>query len=987
MSLIDGVGPTPIRIRPRSAVTVVRDVPEDGPDPGLVGRDAELASLEQILAGRGQGAGVVAVTGDPGVGKTRLLGAMRQAAERAGWRVLYWHAADAPRYRPCDGLRDLIAPILAEIPEIADEPPSASRWPAADGGTSCSPEPLPDGTHSCHIRARALLDRASAVRPLLVILDDLHWADAVIADLVEQLMRSGQPGQLLITLAYRPRQISSRLAAAVERYCAAGLAVRLALGGLSVEHVAELLGPQLSTRLIERLHRQSAGNPLYLGALVSASGIAGVPAHYRSAFDQAAAVLRADVEAAGPESRTVAHAATVLGDSFEAGLLPEVADVPAEQFRPGLDELLRRDVLRMDQASGLLSFRHPLLRRVVYAQIDEAWRTSAHARAAHLYDRRGASPVLQANHLTRSAMPGDVPASETLAKAAQSVRWLTPVRAARWYDHAARLLPETAAFSGRRARILFEQAAIWASTGRLTTGNAALEMASSVLGKDTGRLSHAAARAAAALARSAGRPDEAMNVAQRALATDTDCVDDTRELWLELAATAALNGDFERAGAALDGCELAADDTGNSAAWPGTTALDRLRLTTLALRAFVLLSQSETNATELAARAGSALDCLSDSELASCLPAGLTTGLSDLLVGGNHDALRRFDRTLRVARATGQRDVGVPLLIGRGLALRWLGRLEEARSCLEQATGVTSATHNDCWRTMALTSLCGVLTDLGHLDPAIEVGALGVEEARRSGSSWLIGLAVKALVGARLETGDAAGCVEPLLEAGGGPDLPRVSLAARPAWYEVLTRASVRVGDPQASEWANRAHRTAARTGLAIAFAYAWLAEAWAAQARSARNEPDGETSAAEAANTAAELFDRISSPIEATRARLLAAQYLIDESDETGAAAQLVRQAADDSARCGAAGLSALAAALQRRPVGPDPADSSDVTLLSPREREVARFVAEGRTNREIAGELFISEKTVERHLSRTFTKLGIRSRTELAVRVSQEG
>jgi DNA-binding NarL/FixJ family response regulator len=221
------------------------------------------------------------------------------------------------------------------------------------------------------------------------------------------------------------------------------------------------------------------------------------------------------------------------------------------------------------------------------------------------------------------------------------------------------------------------------------------------------------------------------------------------------------------------------------------------------------------------------------------------------------------------------------------------------------------------------------------------------------------------------------------MSAGGAPEFSRVEPGRRAWLYAVLARAELALNRPAAAaDWVERGE--AGATGLDLAHA-----DAAVLCARAQLDlEAGGDRAAALAtALRAAELADSVGLVLQAGRARILAGRAADDEI-----AIPLLERAESDLGGCGAVRLRDEAArelrrrgvktgARRRRSAGGD-----GLAGLSGREREVADLVALGRTNKEIAAELFLSEKTVESHMSRLFGKLGVRSRAEVAEAVGRE-
>ena len=827
--------------------------------------------------------------------------------------------------------------------------------------------------HRLHAAVRTALAAFAADRPLLLVLDDLHWADDGTVELVAHLLRHPVPAPLLLAVAYRPRQVAGQLAAAVDGAAAAGELVRLDVGPLAAEETARLLGPQVPAADARRWHEASGGNPLYLAALRGGSP------------------PRADLDAVSGAERAVVRAAAVLGAVFDPDRLPAVAGLPAAEAAAALDALAARDLVRAEDGTGRLRFRHPLLRTAAYADAPAGWRREAHARAAAALRAAGVPLAGWAHHVERSAAAGDETASGLLARAAAETRWRAPATAARWYGAALRLLPADRRGAGpQRARLLLARAEALCVAGDLAASRDTLTEAGPLLAAAGARTRLRAVILTARVEQLRGRHSEAVAVLRRALSTSDQPAPAApaaagaptgreprtprrcRWSWRPRSCCAATSG---RPGRRPPGCSPAGAPTatgcrarpaGRSSRWRSTrTATPPARP-----RPRTRWACWSTGST--------------DAELAPRLDTLMWLGWADLLLGRYPEALRRQDRALALARATGQAHLLTRLLVGQGSTLRWVGRLAESRACFEEAYDAARLSGSEELQLMALSMLCRVHTWLGDLPAALRHADRTLALADRV-DGWWAALAPAVAAQARLEAGHPAGGTATIRVAAGGPGLPRIDHGSRPAWYELLVRAALAEGEPgEAATWADRAAAAAAAAPLPNAAGFAALA---AAEVRLAAG--DREAAAALGAD-AADAFDRAGNPVDGARARLVAARGAAAGGRRDDAVEALGRAERDATAAGATRIADAAARELRRlgrraqRRVPADPVTGPATAPLSHREREVAGLVAEGRTNREIAGALFLSEKTVERHLSRIFGKLGVSSRAALAAHVA---
>jgi DNA-binding CsgD family transcriptional regulator len=224
---------------------------------------------------------------------------------------------------------------------------------------------------------------------------------------------------------------------------------------------------------------------------------------------------------------------------------------------------------------------------------------------------------------------------------------------------------------------------------------------------------------------------------------------------------------------------------------------------------------------------------------------------------------------------------------------------------------------------------------------------------------------------AQLEAGEPERCLA-AMSAGGAPEFPRTEPGRRAWLYAVLARAELALGRKGAAEaWVVRGEAAVEPLTLPYARAAVLCARALVDENAAPARE-------------AAEIADGVGAVIQAARARTLAGRLdgdvaLLEQAESELAAVGAVRlrdEAARELRRLGRP-----AAARRRRATG-----GEGLASLSGREREVADLVASGATNKEIAAELFLSEKTVESHMTRVFGKLGVASRAAVAEIVGRE-
>ena len=941
----------------------------------LAGRQAECEVLRQALTRLSGGSSqVVEVTGDPGIGKTRLLAELADRASDHGFIVLNGRArrGDAVPFDVfVDALDDYLTGFCCDPPEPQLEV-LGSIFPSLSNPQLRSLR-VPGERHRLFRAMKRLLQILPAPG-LVLILDDLHLAGDETHDLLAQLISQPPRRPLLLAFAYRWRQAPARLRAAV---AARGdhQPICLRLGPLTDVDAERMLAGRGSRTSRRAIYQASAGNPFYLDALARSAhrqshagtgrpGTAG-PGGEPLPADVAAALI-GELDGLSPAAQLSARSAAVIGDTFCAEALAAVAGLDKDSAASAIVELAAADLIRPVEPTHLFSFRHGLVAAAAYESANPAWRVAAHGRAAAALRNCGVPLTAQADHVGRAADLGDLRAVGLLADAANNVQTQAPALAARWLRAALRLLPAGAGASPQRTELLSRLAFALGAAGHPKESRATLH---AVLPELRNEQRATAVIFCALMERQLGRHLEAQALLRAELLALGN---------KDVPAVAAVRYEL--------GCgEFVCGDLSTAREWAvqALAAAERDGSTGLHAAVLGLLATTDAMTGDVAAaaahlsEANALLDGMLDSELAQRLDAALWVGSSELLLERSHAALRHLDRGLALARDNGQvLNVG-SLLLCRLVILLRTGKLAEASTTAEEAVEVTTSSGSAGQQaaSLALRSLAAAWT--GDLDMARAAAA----SAERTGwpGGWLGMLAAQALGEVRLALGDPQGC----LALAAGP--PQDAAWARVGWCELLTRAELAAGrEPAAAQWAEAATASAHRVGLPGLTGLALLAQAQIITA----TDPPG---ASELAATAVRMLNTAGMVLNAGRAALASATALAVGSDlkqahETASAAQSTFEA------CGGRHFADQAAALRRRVAasgsrrgrrkGLTTAGGS-LTMLTRREQEVAALVSQGLTNRSIAQRLYVTEKTIEMHLSNVFLKLGVSSRTEAAAAV----
>lgn len=372
-----------------------------GEDRGaFVGRSDVAAALQAAWAAvRERRLRVVVLAGEPGIGKTRLVREFARTAHEHGATVLAGSCYEETLvpYQPfVEALRHYIAccppaelavqvtprraQLAAIVPELED-----ARTPYGPTGLGAEQERF-----RLFEAISSLLAYAAHLRPLVLVLDDLHWADQPSLQLLRHLARSAKDAPMLILGTYRPVEVSDEhpLAEALAELRRARTVERLSLAGLGEAEVAELIagraGQQPPREFVRRVVDRSEGNPFFIEELLHDVGAAadwdaaagGVP-------DSVKDLLLRRLRGLGDDCRQALSVAAVAGRDFELDVLERVLEHPRDRLIDIIEEAIDADVLvEPAQAVGRLSFSHALFRETIYEQLSATRKATIHGRIA-----------------------------------------------------------------------------------------------------------------------------------------------------------------------------------------------------------------------------------------------------------------------------------------------------------------------------------------------------------------------------------------------------------------------------------------------------------------------------------------------------------------------------------------------------------------------------------------------------------------------------
>lgn len=394
----------------------------------LLERDAEVGALaDAVAAARAGRGGVVLVRAAAGLGKTRLLGAASQLARAGDMTVLQASGSVLERDFPFGVALRLFQGRLRAAPEDERarllEGSAALAGPMLLGGQAVE-QALAAGSEASLVHAlHWLVVNLSAERPLLLVVDDLHWADAQSIRLLVQLAARVEELGVVVVGAMRPREPGSQTELLAQLTASANVRV-VAPGALSEVASAELVRGRAprTDAFVRACVEETGGNPLLLSELLralAADGVAGTDAdveRVRAIGPEAVAhSVAATLARLGPDCAALAVAVAVLAADTELDVAAALS---------GLDHAAASRAAAALQDAGLLDdaaslrFRHPLLRRAVYERPAPAARAALHREAARLLLTR-AAPHDVASHLVLTHGAGEAWAVDVLRAAAR----------------------------------------------------------------------------------------------------------------------------------------------------------------------------------------------------------------------------------------------------------------------------------------------------------------------------------------------------------------------------------------------------------------------------------------------------------------------------------------------------------------------------------------------------------------------------------------
>ena len=897
----------------------------------IIGRDEEFDSMSAFLDRPAGAAAAFILEGEAGIGKSTLWRAGVEAARARGLRVLLSRPAEAERGLTHAGLGDLFENVLASVLPALPAP----RRQALEVALLLEEDPVGFDPRTLGVAVRSALEILAREGPVVIAIDDVQWLDPSSASPLAFALRRLDERSILLLLARRLGETAKT--SELELAIRADRVQRLHVGGLSLGAIHQLLRAQLALTLarptLVRVHETSGGNPFYALELGRALGTDVDPTQPLPVPETLEGLVRARLDELPPDTRESLLLAAAMGHP-SAELFASL-DVTEHALDPALAARV------IERTDATIRFTHPLLASVVYHGVSSDHRRRAHGRLALIVP----DPLDRARHLALSTESPDTRVAAVLddAAALASTRG-APIAAAELAEHAFRLTPP--GIHSDRDRRAVAAARAERSAGDWTRARTIL---TDLLAKSREGRWRAEALALLAELESVGRSASLLEEALReapspALQSEIHC----RLAW---AARFKPSGDHARV--ALELAEQLDDNV--------------LRRRARAVQAVLEWFAGEAEAPEeLDARVRDFPSAVGGEQLVR--EATLAVVNTRAPLPKRDEARALLEREYQEWR---ERDEprSSRALWGLAWVEFWAGRWTLAAEYAARARD--TAAQYGLEVPQDHLPIAVVAVHRGQLELAREHSELALElsqeqfglrppqhmavlglVARWSGDlsgavDWLDNAERQAAAfrwgepSVRWWSGDQ---IELLLELGRVQDAIRVL----DVWEEDAARV--------AREWV-LAHATRCRGLVAAAQEEVDCAAVLLDQAVAQSKEVGDPFGTARALLALGIVWRRV----QRKRGAREAIQAALDGFEQLGAATW-VEKARSELGRIGG----------RRREEG-----------LTPAERRVAALVAEGRTNREVAAALFVTERTVASHLSHVYAKLGLRSRTELARRL----
>ena len=933
----------------------------------IVGREAESRQLHDALTLAGQGQPqVVLVAGDAGIGKTTLVADVEQRATELGFATARGQCLDIQAGIPLAPAVAAVRVLLARVDDVEHKPHARRMQQLLDPAT-----PQVEDFRLLDDLRLAFLE-AAAAGPVLIVFEDLHWADSSTRDLITTLAGTAS-GRLLLVLTFRSDELHRRhpLRTALAELRRSGSARAVDLGPLSRQDVARLMagrsGSVPRAPVLSSMLQRSEGNPLYVEELLAAEEVAGssrLPLHL-------ADLLLARVDRLADETRRLLRIASTDGTRLDAEVLIQVAESRREDVEASLREAVDANVLR--PRADHLEFRHGLIREAVYDDLLPDERTRTHASVAQVLSVRiEAAKAPSLLDLSRAAFhwreAHDIPhALAASIRAGNAARRLGAAEGVRHLEYALSVwdqVPDVQALTGHaRAELLLMLAQGLEGQDDVPGWHARVHEAVRLIGPDTDPL--LASRIYGALGRCWLFPNDSVGRAEAVqVSLELAGTHSSEELARALDAKAHFLSQYDHFVESLEWADRAIEVS-------RTVECAEVLITSLsvsALNHFMLGNlkdaiRLQTEACVVGREAGLLGEALWD---------GMVLADQLALSGDVKQGVAKAEELLRDARSLGLSERGAQGGVVLVQARIREGRFDESEALLDELVAMGIDSQYAKWLRAPLLLARGdgegakpyVLSDM-----EFEAELQGTpNDADIETRTWLFCM-----------LGDwqrAIQIAESFLNELEDSDSPlRHGSAAYSGYRTMCLAKSAGVESPGSLESVARRSVLRAREGLSENWRASYygvrllLAEAYESRL-AGRPAIDALRSAVDLSEPFGAFF--------ALEPRLMLAEDLLAKGERDEGRELLVKvwldahemHAEDYEAQ-------ARRSASRNRVALPTEAmDRGPLNRLTPREREVLDLLTDGATNRAIAQTLFISEKTASVHVSRVLAKLRVPNR-----------
>jgi class 3 adenylate cyclase len=411
---------------------------------GFAGRVSELDLLtvawKEAAAGERRS---VLVSGEPGVGKTRLAGELARSVHEAGGAVLYGRCQEglgAPyepfvealtffcEHTPPADLRSRLGRYPGELVRLL--PDLGELVPGLDPPLRSDPE---TEQYRLFEAVASWMAAAGEATGLVFVVDDLHWAPPATLRLLVHVLRAAGPARLLVLATFRDTEVTDSLNAVLADLRRTSGVERISLEGLSLDELTELLAdlPQTPRALVATLHEETKGNPFFVGEILRHGAESDLGADTLPVPESVREVIVSRVARLATATGELLGVASVVGRDLDLGPIAAVAGVDQDAALQALDEALAARLVE-ETRPGAYRFVHALVRSALYDTLSATRRARLHLRAADFFAE---DPARLAHHLLASAPLGESTrtAEACLAAGDRALSALADAEAGEWY--------------------------------------------------------------------------------------------------------------------------------------------------------------------------------------------------------------------------------------------------------------------------------------------------------------------------------------------------------------------------------------------------------------------------------------------------------------------------------------------------------------------------------------------------------------------------